>query len=192
MTTRALVVLAVLPAIFAAGRASFEAQGAGVPEPLAPYHARAQAAFDALQKTIGGRLREVMAGEGAAAAVGACKTDGPALTAEVAKAQAIALGRTSHRLRNPANAAPAWARARVESGAGLQAADAAPFAVDLGDRVGVMAPIAAAPMCLSCHGDPAALDQTVRAALAARYPDDRATGFAAGDLRGWFWAELRK
>jgi hypothetical protein len=27
-------------------------------------------------------------------------------------------------------------------------------------------------------------------ALAARYPDDRATGFAPGDLRGWFWVEV--
>jgi hypothetical protein len=26
--------------------------------------------------------------------------------------------------------------------------------------------------------------------LAKTYPGDRATGFAAGELRGWFWLEI--
>jgi hypothetical protein len=30
------------------------------------------------------------------------------------------------------------------------------------------------------------------AALAGAYPQDRATGFAPGDLRGWMWAEVPK
>jgi hypothetical protein len=38
--------------------------------------------------------------------------------------------------------------------------------------------------CLACHGDPAGFDPEVRAVLARRYPDDRATGYAPGDLRG--------
>ena len=29
-------------------------------------------------------------------------------------------------------------------------------------------------------------------ALAASYPQDQATGFGAGDLRGWMWAEVPK
>lgn len=29
------------------------------------------------------------------------------------------------------------------------------------------------------------------AALAARYPDDAATGYALGDLRGVLWAEVK-
>jgi len=44
--------------------------------------------------------------------------------------------------------------------------------------------------CVVCHGDPAQIPDAVLAALAARYPDDRATGFAEGDLRGWFWVEV--
>ncbi|MCP4449645.1 MAG: DUF3365 domain-containing protein [Myxococcales bacterium] len=30
----------------------------------------------------------------------------------------------------------------------------------------------------------------MRARLAARYPDDKAVGYEAGDLRGAIWAEL--
>jgi hypothetical protein len=37
-------------------------------------------------------------------------------------------------------------------------------------------------MCLQCHGE--ALAPEVTQALAARYPDDRATGFREGQLRG--------
>lgn len=45
-------------------------------------------------------------------------------------------------------------------------------------------PILADGRCLPCHGDPAAFDPEVRAVLAKRYPEDRATGYAVGDLRG--------
>ena len=38
--------------------------------------------------------------------------------------------------------------------------------------------------CLACHGDPATFSPEVRAVLARRYPQDRATGYAVGDLRG--------
>lgn len=41
-----------------------------------------------------------------------------------------------------------------------------------------------APPCLACHGDPAELDPTVRTALEEAYPQDEATGYAAGDFRG--------
>jgi len=32
----------------------------------------------------------------------------------------------------------------------------------------------------------------VKAEVARRYPRDQATGFAAGDLRGFFWVEVKK
>lgn len=40
------------------------------------------------------------------------------------------------------------------------------------------------PLCLNCHGPRGDLDAEVRAALRARYPNDRATGYRVGDLRG--------
>jgi hypothetical protein len=41
-------------------------------------------------------------------------------------------------------------------------------------------------MCASCHGPKEALAPEVRERLEERYPHDRATGFAVGDLRGAF------
>jgi hypothetical protein len=47
-----------------------------------------------------------------------------------------------------------------------------------------MRAIPTAPVCTTCHGATVAPD--VAAAIAARYPEDRATGFSPGDLRGAF------
>jgi hypothetical protein len=45
-------------------------------------------------------------------------------------------------------------------------------------------PILVQPPCLACHGDPATFAPEVRSVLARRYPNDQATGYAVGDLRG--------
>jgi hypothetical protein len=43
---------------------------------------------------------------------------------------------------------------------------------------------------MACHGPSDSLAPDVADALALHYPDDRATGFTEGDLRGWFWVEV--
>ncbi len=45
-------------------------------------------------------------------------------------------------------------------------------------------PLLVQQTCLACHGDPTTFAPEVRAVLARRYPEDRATGYAVGDLRG--------
>ena len=39
-------------------------------------------------------------------------------------------------------------------------------------------------LCTLCHGE--ILDETVAQAVRAQYPEDRATGFVAGEMRGAF------
>jgi hypothetical protein len=104
----------------------------------------------------------------------------------------VEVGRTSARLRNPRNAPPAWAKAYVAATEGRKAADVAPRAYDLGDRVGVLRPIEARHRCLGCHAARAKIPASTRAWLARSYPQDRAFGYALGDLRGFWWAEAPK
>jgi hypothetical protein len=54
--------------------------------------------------------------------------------------------------------------------------------------VGYVEPITIQPPCLACHGTQ--LDAAVRQKLAELYPEDRATGFAPGELRGMFWVTV--
>jgi hypothetical protein len=121
--------------------------------------------------------------EGPAAAIGVCRDEAPAIAAALST-DGVTMGRTSHRLRNPANRPPAWAAPLLEAHVAGEAS-AATVALD-GGVTGYVEPIYVQPVCLACHGD--TLAPGVADALSRLYPDDAATGFAAGDFRGLFWA----
>jgi Protein of unknown function (DUF3365) len=157
-------------------------------ERVEPQAAKAEAAIAQLRAKLLTRVTEVMGQGGPVKAIEVCSTEALALTGEIGRAQGIELGRTSFRVRNPANAPRPWAADTVSAGAGLKAADARPALFDLGDRIGVLQPMPVGAVCLTCHG--AVLPPGVAEAVKARYPDDRAIGFAEGDLRGFFWAEV--
>ncbi|HSQ74977.1 MAG TPA: DUF3365 domain-containing protein, partial [Bacteroidota bacterium] len=52
-------------------------------------------------------------------------------------------------------------------------------------------PIITQSFCLTCHGARDALGGGVDSLLAVRYPEDLATGYAAGDLRGAIRIRMR-
>ena len=123
---------------------------------------------------------------GPAAAISACSTEAP-LIAGGLSVDGVAMGRSSHKLRNPGNVAPDWAVPFMQAyAAGTQAG---PATVELADdRFGYVEPIMMQPMCLNCHGE--ALHPDVASRISELYPDDQATGFSEGDFRGVFWVEF--
>ena len=143
---------------------------------------------DALLRELG----EGLARGGPRSALASCHTNASSVSWRVARFEGIASGRTSDRLRNPTNAAPAWAAPLVQANAGRLARDVDGFAVDLGTKVGVLRPIVEQPMCAGCHGPVDRITPEVRLMLADRYPKDRATGFTLGQIRGWYWVEMPK
>jgi hypothetical protein len=147
------------------------------PAPLRPAVARAERAIRAAACDVERRF-----GEG--------DPDGNAVgCADAVEVMGVTVGRTSARLRNPANAPPAWARAYVAETDGRKASDVAAVAFDLGDRVGLLRPIELRRRCLACHAPAERLSEGTRAWLSRAYPQDRALGYALGDLRGFWWAE---
>ena len=194
---RALAAAGAAVALLATtGILSAHPPGPGASEPrqsLFPAEtAKAEQAMNELQQALLARLKAAMDSGGPAAAVEVCRTEARTIAEAVAKKQAIELGRTSHRLRNPANAPRPWARTIVEGSSGVKAAAETIRVVDLGDRVGVLRPIGTAEACTRCHGPAEEVQRNIGATLAASYSQDRATGFAPGDLRGWMWAEVPK
>ncbi len=155
------------------------------PDTLDVQYTQALAARDALFQSLFARLTETVQSDGLAAAIEVCSNDAPRLAREVSEAHALAIGRTSFRLRNPANQPPEWAEEAIAA----RVAEPRAYRSDAGP-LGVLLPIRVAPKCLACHGAAEAIEPPVREALAARYPLDQATGFADGDLRGWFWVEV--
>lgn len=149
---------------------------------------RGQAELLPLKQQLMAALKAGMA-EGPDQAIDACRIQAPAIAAGLTT-ESVALGRTSHRLRNPDNAGPEWATAVVQ-GYLEQEGGWQPQVVDLPDgRTGYVEPIVTQPLCLACHGSE--LAPPVADALEALYPEDQATGFAAGDLRGVFWVSFEE
>lgn len=143
-----------------------------------------------LKNALGTRLKAQVAEGGPSSAVQVCQLEAPTITAAQGR-PGLSIGRTSHRLRNPANKAPAWAQKAVAAEAGRLVAEVKRRRVfDLGQgRRGYLEAIDVKALCLGCHGPKEGVARDVAAAIAAAYPNDQATGFAEGDLRGWFWVE---
>jgi hypothetical protein len=145
----------------------------------------ALAARDALFQRLSARLMEVLGESGPSRAIQVCKVDAPRLAAEVGEEFGVSIGRTSHRLRNPQNSPPTWAQQHVDR----QVAEPQFFARD-DDRLAALLPIRTMAACVLCHGPKDEIVPEVRAALVSHYPEDQATGFQEGDLRGWFWIDV--
>ena len=145
----------------------------------------------AIHNSVLRELNDALAQGDAAQAVGSCHIDSRLITLLLAREGAKA-GRTSHRLRNQADLPPRWAESIVETYAGRRSRDVDGFVVDLGYTVGVLRPISQQPVCAQCHGPINEFSESVRQAIALRYPHDRAFDFQEGEIRGWFWVELPK
>jgi hypothetical protein len=146
------------------------------------------AMHDSLLRQLHGKLAE----GGPAAALGACHIDTTALIHQVGRYEGIAAGFTSDRVRNPTNKPRDWAAPLVAEYAGREARDVDGFAVDLGNRIGVLRPLMAQNSCVNCHGPLERISPAVRTLIAERYPADRAIGFVEGQIRGWYWVEMPK
>lgn len=142
-------------------------------------------ARDAMFGTLMGALTDALRAGGPDAAIDVCSEQAPAIAERVGREREVRIGRTSWKLRNPENGAPVWAQLP------LDARPASPVVLaDRAGRLGVLTPIRVSGACLQCHGGPGDLAPGVPEMLARLYPHDEATGFADGDLRGWFWIEV--
>lgn len=150
-------------------------------------------AVDRLGQTLRGALQEAIAANGAIGALEVCNIEALPLTKTISTEEGVIIGRTSLRVRNPANAPDDWEQARLAEFATRKAAGEDLGAMEVWEVVDDAAghktfrylkAIGTAPMCLQCHGSELAAD--VAAAVKKLYPDDAATGFAVGDLRGAF------
>lgn len=153
-------------------------------EPTPREKARILAARDALVGALAERLAEALA-EGPEAGIAVCAREALPLTQRLAVKHRVRMGRTSQRLRNPANAPPGW----VEALMAQQPDSDVFFAIPEGGTRALL-PIRLEDRCILCHGPEDGIPESIRVALDANYPDDAARGFRPGDLRGYVWVEM--
>jgi len=196
------------PTVTAKGKAdamaTAEAQAKATAEEMAKDAAQTKEATSSLlatqaaAKRLGATLKENLLGamreQGPVGAAAFCSTDAAKLTSGVTKDTGVKVGRSSLRLRNPKNAGPDWVTAWLEE----QGERPAKGVLDVnrietledGSQVArVIRPLPVGGACLLCHGPDDTLAPELKELLATSYPDDAATGYAVGDLRGALWAE---
>ena len=150
------------------------------------------------QAELQAELLAAMKDSGAGAAIGPCLITAPALAKSFSSLGGWQVRRTALRLRNPRNA-PDQIEERAL--AVLEEDSANEFTTWTSDTANHMqlrylSAIRLRATCVGCHGEPSRLSESVKGALRELYPDDRATGFKPGDLRGAFsiivdWPEGR-
>lgn len=142
------------------------------------------AARDLLFTKLSGRLMDALSTSGPADAIGVCQVEAKAIATEVGKEAGVQIGRTGVRLRNTSNQPPAWAKELVTARSNDPV-----FARLSNGHAAALLPIKLQPQCLMCHGPKEQIAPDIQEKLAKLYPQDQATGFSEGELRGWFWIE---
>jgi hypothetical protein len=145
--------------------------------------------FAALMTT----LQQKIAEEGPAAAIAYCRLEALPITSKIAHEfpEVKNVRRTALRVRNPANAPDETDRAVLEAWQkdwqpGQPPSPEIKEVVSSGGQpeVRYYQPVPVMATCLTCHGPADTIAPAVRTAIRAAYPEDQATDFAEGDLRG--------
>lgn len=139
-----------------------------------------------------GELKTAMKSGGPVEAIQVCNRVAPAIANEQSDKSSWSVGRTSLKLRNPDNQPDAWELAVLKKfeerkANGEDVKPMAHFEVVEEDGKKVFRFMKAIPtgeVCLNCHGSD--LKPAVAEQINKLYPNDQATGFALGDIRGAF------
>ena len=135
-----------------------------------------------------GRLQQALQEGGPENAIQVCNIAAPGIASNLSDKYNWSIERTSLKIRNPNNEPDAWEQTvlkgfeqRKQNGADVTKLDYYEMTPD-GFRY--MKAIPTQALCLTCHGETVA--DSVKSKLAELYPNDKATGFKIGDIRGAF------
>lgn len=140
-----------------------------------------------------GELVSAIKSGGPVNAIGVCNMKAPQIADNISQASGWTVARSSHKLRNPANAADDFTATAIAEFLTRQANGEKPGTMvkvqiveENGDRVfRMIKAIPTGKVCLACHGADSVKPQ-VEAALKEHYPEDKARGFKLGEMRGVF------
>jgi hypothetical protein len=137
-------------------------------------------------------LTDEMAKGGPEGAIGVCKDVAPQMAKAASADAGWALRRAGLTNRTRRAVPHAWERAVLEDFDRRSAAGEAPATLEKAEIVVVegkqqyryMRALPVQSLCLNCHGTQEQITPAVRQKLKELYPDDKATGYKPGDIRG--------
>lgn len=145
-----------------------------------------------LMSELKSELMAAMTKDGPANALEVCSTKAPQISAIISKQAGFFVGRTSLKPRNANNVPDSWEKKVLDTFEKRKAQGENPKTLEFFEVVETdghkkrryMKAIGTGGICLLCHGSN--ILPEVEAKLKELYPDDTATGFKIGDLRGAF------
>jgi len=146
--------------------------------------------------TLSAQLQQAMKEGGAAEAIRYCNLNANTLVDSLSRTHYASIRRTSLKVRNPANKPNTDERKVLDAYAAMAASgsELKPL-VELLDQntVSFYAPISVNAFCLQCHGKVGeSLKSEDYAVIKQHYPQDEATGYAEGDLRGMWSIQFKR
>ncbi len=149
----------------------------------------AKGAVKALAGPLQMKLKTAMQAGGPASAIDVCKTIAPQLARSVSAEKGMDVTRVSLKNRNSVIGVPnEWQTEVLQDFEKRKRSGEDPktisYAAVIDNQFRFMKAVPTAAVCLKCHGSELAPD--VARALNKAYPNDKATGFKEGDIRGAF------
>ncbi len=134
-------------------------------------------------------LQEEIAKSGPEGAIPVCKDMAPKMAGKVLQETGWKIKRVSLKVRNEARAIPDdWEKAALEDFDKRAAAGESPAQLEKGEKVGneyrYVKALPVQQLCLNCHGPADQISPAVKSVLGQHYPNDRATGYSVGQIRG--------
>ena len=148
--------------------------------------AKGDSIASAVQKVLLSHVMQAMKSGGPGFAIAFCNEKAMALTDSLGQVYNCTIQRITDRNRNPANR---LSEDDAEIIASFPASQVANSRLVLQNQIPVYyKPIKIAmPACLGCHGTEGKdIEAKTLAIIRQKYPEDKATGYKEGDLRGWW------
>ena len=125
-------------------------------------------------------------------AIAACSDKAPKMAAAASQNTGWSIRRVSLMNRNPKAVPDPWERAALEDFDRRRATGENPATIEHAEIIDeggqrllrYMKALPTQALCLNCHGSPDLLSAEVKARLAVLYPNDTATGYSEGQIRG--------
>jgi len=154
----------------------------------------ARSIADELQTQLGQKLKAALNSEGPIGAVSVCKEFAPAIAKNLSSQHGVQVTRVGTRVRNEQMGTPNnWQQAALRQFEERLAQGENPATMEYWQTVetghGQRAlhyarAITVQPMCLTCHGQAQDIAAPLLAKIKQAYPEDQATGYSVGKLRG--------
>ncbi|MCE9501244.1 MAG: DUF3365 domain-containing protein [Leptospira sp.] len=145
--------------------------------------------IDKFQAQLQADLTKAIKERGTAYAVEKCKIISPETENSFSAKEKISIRRISEKFRNPLHKPDGFETGILKTWAVEIQNGKDPQVVAENTKEGfrVMKPILLKnPMCLQCHGNNSNIEPETLKKIKSLYPEDKATGYALGDLRGAF------